>query len=402
MTSRAPSYHPHYSATVWPSGDFSLSSLYRMGRFERGSFQKATPTQQAAQSALALLTERYGIHGKHTDETLRPHAERLERIRTENPDAYYTGVAVIAGQLPPSALGLSVVTKPHSERRKPVQRGSKGITTYGRRMVKSCVAEISRCHHRLTLSFGTATVPKLDVIGRMCLAKAWPEICRQFMQWIKRKLRRAGVDDRVVIISEIQQSRLERDGEAYPHLHWLSVGKTSRFDKTWIIGAADLDRQWERLLRRFTGAEISAGQACRLECPRTDPRKELGKYMSKGGKLIRRAAEMGQTCFLPKAWWQAPFQLRRDVKKQIVVLGSRVAHALRVNLDKLKALGIATGRIVKAERETETGFIEIEMGAVGYFLGSDGFLRFLETWHTLDNVVVVDFGCANEAEAFSA
>lgn len=388
MTKLAPSYHPHYAATVWPSGDFSLSSLYRR---EQGNTERGKPLTNAAQCARDMYWVEHFSESDPAKEDCKgvvEAAERINEIAATDIIAYKTACAVRDHRLHPDRLGLSVVINSRKNARSRARRGLTGITVFGRRMVRSCVKLMSDRHHRLTLCFGTATVPPLSDDGRRTLAKNWSILCKRFMEWLKYQSERVGLEADVVIISEIQEKRLEKFGEAYPHLHWLAVGKHHPFEKKWAVSPERIDKYWSKLIARYSGEKPGCEYSCKLEVPRRDPKAELGKYMSKGGKLIQKAAELGQAEFLPSCWWQAPLALRREVKSKIWKLPNTIAYALRASLDKLEHLGIAKGRVIVGTQQTEKGDREIEFGAVGFFVNDEAFNTFMGMWQDLGKIEI--------------
>lgn len=402
MTKPAPNYHPHYAATVWPSGDFTVSTMFKVAHKETHKYETPNLATQAWLSALALKTEKDRF-GKDLSEALvLEHALRLESISRISKADWQRGVNVAAGIERCSILGLSDATKPHKTVKKRSRRGLTGITSYGRRMVRSCVALMSEGRHKNEMSFGTATVPPLSDAARLKLADNWSKLCKQFLQWVKRQNARAGLPTDVVIISEIQEERLSETGEAYPHLHWFAVGKHSRYDKQWAIPRDRIDKMWKRLLERFTEELIENRSSCKMQAPYSDPKKELGKYMSKGAALIRKAVELGETRYMPSAWWQAPFSLRSKVKELTMSFDAPVAYALRANLDKLQKLGIASGRVIVGTQTKQHGEIEVEFGAVGFFLGENGLSTFLDIWQDLAKIEIFTPKQPRFAEAISA
>lgn len=388
MSTSALPYHSQFAATVWPSMDFTINSVFRQQKPEAATFQHYDIIREAASYLYAIAGDTDGLKPQHSEYGLEQAAIKLERIRQVAPTAWQKAVDLVAGHTTPSALGLSVVSNSQKKSRRVSRRGLNGITPYGRKMVRSIVAGMSKRYDRRTLCFGTATVPPLTVEARIQLADNWPELCRHFMQWIKNQLKILALTPDVVIISEIQEKRLSATGEAYPHLHWLAPGRRDRFSDEWAIDPKKIDKYWGKLIARFSGQKVIVSSACKLEVPRTDPKKELGKYMSKGGRLIQKAAENGQARFLPRAWWQAPLALRREVKSRIVKLGANLAYKLRVGLDKLAELGIAKGRVILSRSDESQDQMQCELGAVGYFLGDDGLALFLTYADALDDATI--------------
>lgn len=388
MSAPALPYHSQFAATIWPSMDFTINSVFRQQKPEPEKFQHYDIIREAASYLYAIAGDTDGLKPKHSEYGLEQAAIKLERIRQIAPTAWQKAVNLVAGKVSPSTLGLSVVSNSQKKTRRVTRRGLNGITPYGRKMVRSIVAGMSKKYDRRTLCFGTATVPPLTEEARIQLGDNWPQLCKYFMQWLKYQLESLGLPSDVVIISEVQEKRLVATGEAYPHLHWLAPGRRDRFSDEWAIDPQKIDKYWGKLITRFSGQRVIVTSACKLEVPRTDPKKELGKYMSKGGRLIQKAAENGQARFLPRAWWQAPLALRREVKSRIVKLGAALAYKLRIGLDKLAELGIAKGRVILSRTDEAQDQMQCELGAVGYFLGDDGLALFLTYADALDDATI--------------
>jgi len=249
------------------------------------------------------------------------------------------------GDLPPSPLGLSDATISHrfnsKTRKKPATRGSKGITSKGKRMVRSCCHLLEKQYSKNCLTFLTATLPAFASPGELRLiCSIWSELVRQFVQELKRMLERRGYPQDMVYVTEIQEDRYADRGEVAPHLHLVMVGKRNRWEKTYAIHYSEVRSLWERLLSNFVGRPVTCQAATRVERPRTSLQGEFSSYLSKGGKMIEKIIEDGKIDFLPSSWYGANQSLKERVKSETKILKGDEAEQFIDNLENMKQLGL--------------------------------------------------------------
>ncbi len=72
-------------------------------------------------------------------------------------------------------------------------RGQNGITGYGQQMVKACGFLMGDLwpQHRKTL--GTVTLPPMSPEARKEVVEAWPDLTRELLRWLSRRLERQGL-----------------------------------------------------------------------------------------------------------------------------------------------------------------------------------------------------------------
>jgi len=201
--------------------------------------------------------------------------------------------------------------------KRPEKYGKKGITGYGRKMVRSVGALIDRfCpHHRVT--FCTITMPALPQRERTELARAWPQLVNEIQKWLKRRLQKKGLPEVVLSVSEIQTGRLETHGEAYLHLHllWLNApGKAGN----WSVDVLNL-RAWleDWLLRRELWSEDSHVNVDTRQV-KGEKARYLAKYCSKGTAEIEEFASEHGWESIPAQWWNVTKQARDWVKTYLI------------------------------------------------------------------------------------
>jgi len=205
-------------------------------------------------------------------------------------------------------LNLTNVLNSHKPPKAKKQRGLGGITSYGRKMVKSACTLLDELPSR-RLTFCTVTMPSLPPEQRRELAECWPEYLRQALQYLSRQLSRSGLAPLIASASEIQPGRLEADKEAYLHLHlcwpnvWAKAGN-------WAVDVKEF-RSWSEKFLRNRGLLPDGGwvnvnvQQVKKSCA-----AYLGKYMSKGSDIIAQAVEdLGESA-IPRQWWNLTKPMR--------------------------------------------------------------------------------------------
>ena len=222
-------------------------------------------------------------------------------------------------------LGLSDainsrITAPRSVKKR-AKRGSKGITAYNKRMVKSCSFLLERDHTKNCLSFLTATLPAFPTATDLEIICAnWSDLVKRMVEELRRLLKRRGYCADMVYITEIQEERYENTGQVAPHLHLVMVGKKHRWQKGYAISKLEVRLIWERLLGNVLGRKITCIAATRVERPKKSLQGELGSYLSKGGKMIAKIIEDGKGDLLPSSYVGANLELKNAVKAEIKVL----------------------------------------------------------------------------------
>lgn len=216
---------------------------------------------------------------------------------------------VWAGHLArPSGMGLVNLRKNH----KPI-RGSHGITAHGRRIVRQAAFIAERDIGRADLSFLTCTLPGVTMGECRRANAAWPEICRRFLQELRRELERKGAPGWFVGCTEIQPKRYEATGQPWPHLHLIFCGRTG---KPWLIGPQRATALWGRVVTAVLGIPTEDLQWATTIKPLTGKKSAghyLAKYMSKGSEQIEELRNSDESFPLPRAWHHCSHDLSRMV-----------------------------------------------------------------------------------------
>ena len=216
-----------------------------------------------------------------------------------------------------SGLDLSNLPNSHRPPRRSPKYGKTGISGYGKKMVKSVGALIDRKYPRHRVTFSTITMPRLPRELRQRLGQLWPELVRQLLQWVARRLERKGLPKVVVSVTEIQPKRLSESGEAYGHLHLLWMNKPGR-SGGWSIDVLNL-RAWVADFLQKRGV-WAADAHVNVDVRRVKGNKAcyLAKYMSKGGEVLDQAAEDLGWENMPSQWWNLTRAARDWVRSEMV------------------------------------------------------------------------------------
>jgi len=203
-------------------------------------------------------------------------------------------------------------------------RGSKGISSLGRKKLRSAVAILQNRHGRKNLSFVTYTVPTCDrpVLARIC--EQWSEVVRQTHQNLFRVLKSKGLDPDIAGAIEIQSKRFERTGYALPHMHLVCQGRAPKRFKNrceWDVSIPEFEDCYKRAIENVAGCELNFRAACNVERVKKDAAAYLGKYMSKGSKDLERYRNWGEKLALPKAWYTCSKALLKSVREQTQNVG---------------------------------------------------------------------------------
>ena len=242
----------------------------------------------------------------------------------------------VKGQEERLSLGLSTLRNQHN---RPKRYGSKGITSYGRRMVKSAAYLLEEKYGKDRLTFATYTLPPMGAIFRWFLHENWGKFVKELFQEISRELKRKNApDDSYVAVTEIQEKRLRAFGQVYLHLHAVWVGRkkgggyyisTGRSDRILAMVLRRLALQCERetgqIVERW---ELKTKASGRLERVEKSVVNYLGKYMSKGICNKHSISDRERNQYFPRQWWTASARLKADVKARIQLMSHKLCSFL--------------------------------------------------------------------------
>jgi len=224
-------------------------------------------------------------------------------MRVNNPDGYH--------EILP-ALGLSNVVNYHKPSRS--RRGQTGISSHGKGFVKFAAEAVERrWGQRNTVMITTTLPPALPDLT----PEQFAEAKRQFLQSLSRHASKHGFQHWIVSVTEIQERRWESMGGMPLHLHIVMPGR--RPYGHWILTPRQVQDMWENAIRNATGnnEEIDWGTSTRIERIRKSASAYIGKYMSKGCSVTRKAMEQGLANLLPSSWYSGTRYLTKLYKRSI-------------------------------------------------------------------------------------
>lgn len=228
------------------------------------------------------------------------------------------------GQEIDRAKPLDLSDAPNSTNRP--KRGLKGITGYGRNMVKSFGALVKReyPHHRVT--FATLTLPGLTDEQRQRVVARWADLVRETLRWLSRRCSSKGIPPIVCSVSEIQPKRLKESGKGYLHLHAVWLNHPGR-KGNWTVDVEEWNAWSYKLLCRLVGASRLRRVNTDVKSVSGDVTRYLAKYMSKGRQQLSEAQKDWGEGATPHTWWNMT-KPARDWVKAHTVSGSVVGEIL--------------------------------------------------------------------------
>lgn len=195
--------------------------------------------------------------------------------------------------------------------------GLGGITRYGAKMVRSGANLLERLYPLDEIAFVTLTVPAMEREQRVRMAKGWGDAMRQTVQWLTRRLQRAGQAPLVVGVTELQTGRAQRYSQAYLHAHIVIPSRVAG-SRTWAIVADDLRSFWGDLIERKAELTLDCNPRIEMKAVKKSAEGYLGKYMTKGmGEMSSIVEDLGEEC-IPGQHWFMSATLRAMVKKTSV------------------------------------------------------------------------------------
>lgn len=196
---------------------------------------------------------------------------------------------------------------------KPAKRGSKGITGYGRHMIKAVGALMNRQYPNHRVTFATVTIPPLPPELRRVVVDSWSDLTRELLRWLSRRAERAGVPRVVASVTEIQPKRLSEYGEGYLHWHLIWLNVPSKHG-SWTVDPNELRYHVSRLLCRHCGVSPDAYVNVDVKRVKGAVARYMAKYMSKGSEMLAEAQEDWGEDATPSTWWNMTKPARDWVK----------------------------------------------------------------------------------------
>lgn len=222
-------------------------------------------------------------------------------------------------------IGLSIVPNSNSvqdgplEVRRLARYGGKGITRYGRHMVRSGALLLEQAYKPECLSFITTTIPGDAAITEIA-AKEWSRITHRFMVSLRRELAMNGLPDYVIGCTEIQEKRFLASGGMPLHLHLVIVGRKGP-RTNWKVTANRLRELWARAVLAVPSIPSGLDFKASVDCQKVkvSAASYLGKYLSKGSGAVESIREANPELleFLPQQWWVSTDAMKRAVLQHV-------------------------------------------------------------------------------------
>lgn len=168
-------------------------------------------------------------------------------------------------------------------------RGCKGLTSRGRRRIIDGVALLERRYKHL--GFYTLTCPYSEPAFVAAFNRKFPEIVRQFLQYLRRVWSRCGVNFSYVGVYEVQEKRFARTGVAALHFHFVAPCYSS--GRQFIIDYEGFAEAYNRIIKKVVGEDYCGGARIGLEVVRKSASRYLSKYCSKGGSFQSSGFDWG-------------------------------------------------------------------------------------------------------------
>jgi len=261
------------------------------------------------------------VSNRYASGRMWPHGEWSLGYGKDRPDGgdwhenLYVGLGVddvaMVDRAGRSPVPLNLSDAPNSTKRP--RRGGKGITGYGQQMIKAAghLVQEKWPSHRKTL--GTVTLPPMNQQARAEVVQRWPELTRELLRWLSRRLQRQGLPAVVLSVTEIQPKRLAESSEGYLHWHLLWLNVPAKHGQ-WSVEPNDVRTWLDELLRRHVPSYDGGHINVNTKAVEGVVAAYMAKYMSKGKQQVAEAVKDWGEENTPRTWWNMTAPCRAMVK----------------------------------------------------------------------------------------
>lgn len=242
--------------------------------------------------------------------------------------------AAIANKKSSLFFGLSIVSNSRILETHRFQ-GLKGITSHGRKTVREGTYLLEKLYGRNRLSFLTLTLPEaIDEPNR----NQWAVINQRFFEEIVRLLRRRGLPEDYVAVTEIQLNRYKRTGRPAKHIHCVFVGRHSY--SSWEISPKEITDLWARIVTNVMkpkDCNVKWNASVNIQMVKKSASAYMAKYLTKGQSDITKMSEAGHKDVIPKRWYGCSLALRSRIKSETrKIFGAPALECLEILKDSIE------------------------------------------------------------------
>lgn len=221
-------------------------------------------------------------------------------------------------------LGLALAPNSHREVDYGApKRGTSGMTTYGRRLLRNAVGRMEEVYGIKRLSFITLTLPALEFDEFWNVSSNWSDILRVFYQRLGRLLESRGLPKDYAGCTELQPNRTKAEGVPALHIHFVVCGRSSRYSP-WAVKPSEYRGIWADSCSLYTYSEHDWAQCENCQGVLYSAASYLTKYMAKGGLDCPPIRSDGTGWSLPTSWYNCSLALKRWVVDNTRVDGALV------------------------------------------------------------------------------
>ena len=202
------------------------------------------------------------------------------------------------------------------------RKGLSGMSRQAGNKIKASAAVMERNYGRECLTFATFTVPPEALVSdqegiNAVNGETWGPLINRFNTALRRELERQGIEPCYVYCSEVQEGRFKRTGEVALHAHYLIRSRHHKRGR-WLTGATRLRELWGNAIAATTGRPLQRLPVVDVQAVKKSVVGYLGKYLSKGGEVVKAVIEGGQEDCLPSHWWGSTRGLKAEVVRQTI------------------------------------------------------------------------------------
>lgn len=273
---------------------------------------------------------------------------------------WLTGATNVGGKFCSLSESPLLVKCPKSSQSKRGKYGKHGITNAGKRFLKNACILLQQRYGKERLGFATCTLPNMDRNYCEAINGHIGEITRRFYQKLGRICKKRNCEFIYVGCIEIQEKRFKNHNIPAPHLHFVYVARNSVRSR-YFFTTKDAYTAWNESVNQvlcklgmspIMGYNGHTGST-KLELIRSSAAAYIGKYISKGAKVVESMKEKGFEEF-PKQWWTACMYAKKLFKSSIVALDTHTCSAIFYGLEHFLHTGdVIWGRFVEVEYGSE-------------------------------------------------